>query len=76
MLYDDRVFAISVAKGGGGAQGDNRPPPPPPIMLFQSFVGTFGSLSVHVYKPISMSFVPTKYLKYHQNIERKSSFRM
>ena len=28
------------------------------------------------YKPTSMSFVPTKYLKYQQNIERNSSFRM
>ena len=43
-------------------------PPPPPPMLFRSFVGTC--------KPTSMSFVPTKYLKYQQNIERSSSFRM
>ena len=51
---------------------------PLPIMLFRSFVGTFGNLSVHVHvcKPSSMSFVPTKYLKYQKNIERNSSFRM
>ena len=32
---------------------------PLPIMLFRSFVGTFGNLSVHVHvcKPSSMSFV-------------------
>ena len=35
--------AISVA-GGGGAGGQS----PPPIMLFQSFVGTFRNLSLHV----------------------------
>ena len=34
--------AISVAGGQGGN------PPPPPIMLFHSFVGTFGKFSVHV----------------------------
>ena len=34
--------AISVARGGGGGGGAI-----PPIMLFQSFVGTFGNLSVH-----------------------------
>ena len=42
--------AISVAGGGGGGgggQGGNSPPPPP-IMLFQSFVGTFRNLSLHV----------------------------
>ena len=37
--------AISVAGGGGGGQGAI---PPPPIMLFQSFVGTFRNLSLHV----------------------------
>ena len=38
--------AISVA-GEGGGQGGNSPPPPP-IMLFQSYVGIFRNLSLHV----------------------------
>ena len=38
--------AISVAGGGGGGEG--RGAIPPPIMLFQSFVGTFRNLSLHV----------------------------
>ena len=66
------IVHISVARGGGGGGGNCLTP----IMLFRSFVGTFGNLSVHVCKPTSMSFVPTKYLKYRQNIERNSSFRM
>ena len=46
-------------------------------MLFQSFVGTFGGKNIYKScKPTSMSFVPTKYLKYQQNIQRNSSFRM
>ena len=36
--------STSVARGGGG--GGQLPAPP--IMLFRSFVGTFGNLSVHV----------------------------
>ena len=36
---------ISVARGGGAGGATA---PPPPIMLFRSFVGTFGNLSVHV----------------------------
>ena len=65
----------NFAGGGGGGRGAT---PPPPIMLFQSFVGTFRNLSLHhTCKPTSMSFVPTKYLKYQQNIERNfCSFRM
>ena len=56
--------AISVAGGGGGGAGGQ-------------FVGTFRNLSLHVSRQLtSMSFVPTKYLKYQQNIERNSSFRM
>ena len=38
------VNNTSVARGGGGGNC----PPPPPIMLFRSFVDTFGNLSVHV----------------------------
>ena len=57
------IVASSSGGGGGGAI-----PPPPPIMLFRSFVGTFGNLSVHDCKPTSMSFVPTKFLKYTNKI--------
>ena len=35
---------------------------------FRSFFGTC--------KPTNMSFVPTKYLKYQQNIDKNSSFRI
>ena len=62
--------STNVARGGGGGGGAGAP-----IMLFRSFVGIFGNLSVHVSRQ-SMLFVPTKYLKYQQNIERNSSFRM
>ena len=41
--YGVGVVSISVARGGGGRGGNC-----PPIMLFRSFVGTFGKLSVHV----------------------------
>ena len=54
--------------GGGGGEL-------PPIMLYGSFVGTFGNLSVSGCKPTSMTFVPTQYLK-HLHHERNSSFRM
>ena len=38
--------------------------------------GGQGKQFVGTCKPTSMSFVTTKYLKYRQNIERNSSFRM
>ena len=41
-LHD--INTTSVARGGGGGGGGTCPP----IMLFRSFVGTFGNLSVHV----------------------------
>ena len=63
--------AISVA--GGGGQGGNSPPPP--NNAFSEFC-RYISKFVATCKPTSMSFVPTKYLKYQQNIERNSSFRM
>ena len=40
-----RVSSISVARGGGG--GGRGAIAPTPIMLFRTFVGTFGNLSVH-----------------------------
>ena len=67
--------STSVARrGGGGGGGGKGPmaPPPPPIMPFRSFVGTFGKF-VDTRKPTSMSFVPTKYPKYQQNIERNNT---
>ena len=61
--------AISVAGEGGGAI------PPPPIMLFQSFVGTFRNLSLHVSRQAChlyrQSIWSTMYI-----LNRNSSFRM
>ena len=51
-------------KGGGGRGAIGRPLP---IMPFRNFC---------LYIWASMSFVPTKYLMYRQNIERNSSLRM
>ena len=51
------------------------PPPPPQIMFFSEFCRYIWKF-VATCKPTSMSFVPTKYLKYQQNIERNSSFRI
>ena len=48
--------------GGGGGQ-------PPPHNVFSEFC-RYISKFVATCKPTSMSFVPTKYLKYQQNIER------
>ena len=64
--------AISVAGGGGGA---GRQSPPPPNNAFSEFCRYIWKF-VATCKPTSMSFVPTKYLKYQQNMERNSSFRM
>ena len=65
----------SVARGGGGGgQGAIIPPPPPNNAFLEfcryicKFIGTC--------KPTSMSCIPSKYLKYQQNIERNSSFGM
>ena len=44
-------------------------PPPPPIMPFRTFFGMIWKF-VGTCKPTSMSFVPTKYVMYRQNIER------
>ena len=49
----------SVARGGGGGQGGNCPT----IMLFRSFVGTSGNLSVHVSRQA--------YHLYRQNINAR-----
>ena len=67
----------SVARGGGGgvggAGGAIAPPPPPNNAISEfcwyiwKFVGTC--------KADKHSFVPTKYLKYQQNIERNGSFK-
>ena len=52
-------YPIAQPGGGGGAY----------------FGGNFGDiLSVYILKSTSMSFVPTKYLKYQQHIERNSRF--
>ena len=58
---------------GGGGRGATAPPPPNNAFsefcrYIWKFVGTC--------KPTSMSFVPTKYLMYRQNIERNSSLRI
>ena len=58
-------------RGGGGGRGEIAPLHHNAI---SEFFDTFGHLSVHVYKPTSMSFLRTEYLKYQQNIERSSSF--
>ena len=50
-------------------------PNPPPNNAFSEFCRYIWKF-VATCKPTSMSFVPTKYLKYQQNIERNSSFRM
>ena len=59
---------ISVARGGGGRQL----PPPPPNNAFSEFCRYIWKF-VGTCKPTSMSFVPTKYMMYRQNIERNSS---
>ena len=66
--------AISVAGGwgwGGGRAGGQFPPTPNDAFSeFCRYISKF----VATCKPTSMSFVPTKCLKYQQNIERNSSF--
>ena len=63
------ISVTIVARGGGGGGGGWGNPPPPNECFFGVFVGTFGNLSVHVSRQ-AVSFVPTKYLKYRQNIPR------
>ena len=70
-----RILALgitSVARGGGRGGGGNCPPPPP-NNAFSEFCRYIWK-SVGTCKPTSMSFLPTKFLKYQQNIERNSSF--
>ena len=69
LLFNCYTLTISVARGGGGGHL-----PPPPNNAFSEFCRYIWKF-VGTYKPTSMSFVPTKYLKYQQNIERNSSFR-
>ena len=64
------VCATSVARGGGGGAGGQFHPPPPPNNAFSEFCRYIWEF-VGTCKPTSMSFVPTKFLKYRQNIERK-----
>ena len=61
QLTFGRRKSTSVARGGGGNC------PPPPNNAFSEFC--------RYCKPTSMSFVPTKYLKYRQNIKRNNTFR-
>ena len=67
-LYFTRCTAsvTSVARGRGGGGGNNG------FSEFCRYIWKF----VATCKPTSMSFVPTKYLKYQQKIERNSSFRL
>ena len=65
----------SVARGGGGGGGGGATAPPPPIMLFRSFVGTSGNLSVHVSRQ-AYHLYRQNIILYRQNIERKSTFSM
>ena len=69
--YSMHLQHYSVARGGGrGAFA-----PPPPHNTFSEFCRYIWEF-VGTCKPTSMSFVPTKNLKYQQNIKRNSSFRM
>ena len=63
--------ATSVAGGGGGGRGAIAHP----HNAFSEFCRYIWK-SVGTCKSTSMSFVPTKFLKYQQNIERNSSFLM
>ena len=58
----------SVARGGGGGGGG--------IMLFRSFVGTFGNLSAHVSRQACHEFCTDKVSEVPTNIERNSTFSM
>ena len=76
-VYCDGMYYHKRSQRGGGGKA---PPPPPPIMLFRSFVGRFGNLSVGpTCKPTRMSFVPTKYMKYQRKykiLKKKQFYRM
>ena len=64
---------ISVAGGGGGgAGGGSCRGATAPIMLFRSFVGTFGNLSVQVSRQ-ACHLYRQSILMYRQNIEINSS---
>ena len=62
-----RISPPARGGGGGGAGGNCSP-----IMLFRSFVGTFGNLLVHVSRQ-ACDLYRQIYLMYRQNIERNSS---
>ena len=66
-FYLSILSTTSVARGGRRAS-----PPPNAFSEFCRYIWKF----VGTCKPTSMSFVPTKYLKYQQNIERYSNFMM
>ena len=59
--------STGVTGGGGGL--------PPPHIAFSEFCRYIWKV-VGTCNPTSMSFVPTQYLKYQQNIEIDNSFRM
>ena len=68
---------ISVARGGGGGVGGGAggAAAPPPNNAFSDFCRYIWKF-VGTCEPTSMSFVPTKYLMYRQNIERNNRLRM
>ena len=61
-----------MSQPGVGGRGAIAPPPPSnnAFLEFCQYIWRF----VGTCEPTSTSFVPKKYLKYQQNIERNSSF--